>query len=73
MKRYLLFAGDNYYPSGGWGDFVTSHDDIEVLRRHPDFAAGSNDGGLRWSHIVDTHTGQKYRPAWDAETLEPID
>lgn len=21
MKNYLLFAGDHYYPSGGWDDF----------------------------------------------------
>ncbi len=19
--KYMLFAGENYYPSGGWGDF----------------------------------------------------
>ena len=24
MKRYLLFAGDQYYPSGGWNDFKNS-------------------------------------------------
>jgi len=26
MKRYLLFAGDHYYPSGGWRDFQGSFD-----------------------------------------------
>lgn len=28
MKRYLLFCGDNYYPGGGWEDFVGSYDDM---------------------------------------------
>lgn len=32
MKRYLLFAGDNYYPSGGMYDFVFSSDDINSLK-----------------------------------------
>jgi hypothetical protein len=33
MKRYLVFAGDDYYPAGGWGDFQGSFDsavDIET-------------------------------------------
>lgn len=29
MKRYLLFAGDNYYPSGGVNDFVMDYDTVE--------------------------------------------
>lgn len=27
MKRYLLFAGNDYYPSGGWHDLKASFDD----------------------------------------------
>jgi len=29
LKRYLVFAYDNYYPAGGWGDFMGSFDTIE--------------------------------------------
>lgn len=27
--RYLIFGGEQYYPTGGWFDFVTSTDDLE--------------------------------------------
>lgn len=54
---YLLFAGPQYYPAGGWSDFVrafASHEaaQIEVAAR------GYNDPtGYYWWHIVnaDTH------------------
>lgn len=29
MKRFLLFAGDIYYPVGGWNDFVGAFDSAE--------------------------------------------
>lgn len=28
-KRYLVFAGDYYYPLGGWGDFYDAFDTVE--------------------------------------------
>lgn len=31
MKRFLLFAFDTYYPSGGWSDFVGAFDTIEAV------------------------------------------
>ena len=31
--RYLLFAGLDYYPSGGMNDFVKGSDDLEELIR----------------------------------------
>lgn len=30
MKRYLVFAYDEYYPSGGMNDFVGDYDDLKV-------------------------------------------
>ena len=40
MKRYLAFAGDDYYPTGGWGDFVAASDDLdECVRLAKCFAA----------------------------------
>lgn len=32
MKRFLLFTFDEYYPSGGWADFVDSFETIEEAR-----------------------------------------
>jgi len=32
MPRYLLFMGENYYPVGGWDDYVASSDSIEELQ-----------------------------------------
>lgn len=31
MKRYMLFVGDTYYPSGGIKDFYGSYDDLDDL------------------------------------------
>lgn len=50
MKRYLLFCGYQYYPSGGWEDFAGSYDSIReailsIIDIHFD-----------WYHIVDTET-----------------
>ncbi len=52
MKRFLLFAGDDYYPSGGWGDFVGSYDSVEEA---------IPDAYSEWAHIVDTATGDVVR------------
>lgn len=45
MKQFLLFGGDNYYPSGGWGDFKGSFDTVSE--------AVESRGGGDWWHIVD--------------------
>ncbi len=34
MKRYAVFMYDNYYPSGGWHDFVEAFDSIEEAKKH---------------------------------------
>ena len=36
MKRYLLFAGDDFYPSGGMGDFIADFDSLEKARAAED-------------------------------------
>jgi hypothetical protein len=50
MKRYLLFGGERYYPSGGWEDFREDFDrrtdaNNAALKLHSD-----------WWQIVDTKT-----------------
>lgn len=31
-ERYLLFAGDFYYPAGGFSDFIDSYKSIEEIK-----------------------------------------
>ena len=52
MKRYLLFGGDDYYPAGGWGDFLGDFDSV------PDAvaAAASHPMKPQWAEVVDTET-----------------
>ena len=46
--KYLLFAGDNQYPDGGWNDFKGSFQNkenaIETAKRHH----------YDWWHVVDS-------------------
>jgi hypothetical protein len=53
MKRYMLFAGDDYYPAGGWDDFIGSFDSVE------DAMASFPRDRYDWWHIVDATIGQE--------------
>lgn len=48
MKRYLLFAGDHYYPLGADGDIIGDYDDLSEATRE-----GSN---YDWARILDMDT-----------------
>ena len=53
LQQFIVFAGDNYYPGGGWDDFQGSYETLqEALTEAP--ALGE------WWHIVDTKTGEVY-------------
>lgn len=57
MKRYLCFAGEDYYPSGGWDDYVDSFDTLEeavsfLRSKLSTYSTLRQDWG--WCHIVDT-------------------
>lgn len=61
MKRYILFGGADYYPSGGWDDFVATEDSVETLvavaRQLQSETAQRYYGAtntVEWAHIVDT-------------------
>jgi hypothetical protein len=60
MKRFLLFAGDKYYPSGGWHDFIGAFDSVEEAGAH---ARKTNDEFnytcFGWYHVVDSETREK--------------
>lgn len=53
MKRFLLFTGDNYYPSGGWGDFQKDFDTLEEATNY----MGHN-YNVDWFQVVDSTTGE---------------
>ena len=52
MDKWLLFAGDAYYPIGGFHDFVGSYTELEKAKE----AAWA--AKLDWWHIVNGNTGQ---------------
>ncbi len=57
MKRYMLFAGSQYYPSGGWDDFKDSFDTCEealvAARLQETGYKGKTKPVYDWFHVVD--------------------
>jgi hypothetical protein len=53
MKRYLIFAGDRYYPRLHLGDYAGQSDDAEEAQRQ----AKSELTESEWSTVLDTVTG----------------
>lgn len=52
MEKYLLFAGFEYYPSGGWGDYQGSFATLEEAVQK------SLSQEWDWVEIVDIDTKQ---------------
>lgn len=53
IKRYLVFAGEDFYALGGWGDFCGDFDTEDEA-----FKAALDVPNSEWRHIVDTKTGK---------------
>ena len=59
MKRFYLFAGDDYYPAGGVGDYRNSFNTIDAAIDH--FEAYNIKASMRgemawdWYQVVDSH------------------
>lgn len=49
MKRFILFAGDFYYPQGGMDDFVDSENTLKEAKELSE--------GYEWAHVLDIETG----------------
>lgn len=63
MKKYLLFAGDNYYPNGGFDDIKMSGNSIKECIAYYDtyikqFSFGHS---CTWGHIIDRDTFEKVK------------
>lgn len=53
MKRFLLFAGPNYYPSGGWEDFIGAFDTQQEAQAEYDTRSKKKSSDYHWYQIVD--------------------
>ncbi len=53
-KRFLLFAFDCYYPTGGWNDFIGSYDSLDEA------STAAKHCNYDFKQIVDIETGEKY-------------
>lgn len=49
--RYILFAGETYYASGGAHDYMGQSNEEMELRNYPSLDI------FDWWHILDTETG----------------
>ena len=56
MKRYLVFAGIDYYPAGGWNDFAGDADTLDEARQIVNLERRRPRLPARWWQIVDTTT-----------------
>ncbi len=50
-KRFVVFAGDDHYPLGGWRDFRNS---FHQFCNAKEFARKTIDNGCDWAQVVDT-------------------
>ena len=78
IKRFLLFAGESYYPQGGLDDLLGSYDTladaVQALNDRPD-------GSDEWAEVLDTALGgridlcltAKSGPCrWQAQPIEDL-
>lgn len=79
MKRFLVFAGHDYYPNGGWADFKEGFDDLDsaaaeagrlVTEQDPNRAKGQ--GRFDWSQVIDLQmgTGRRIHRASDGTVTQ---
>lgn len=64
MKRFLLFYGMIYYPSGGAGDFKKDFDTKEEAEEYYNSNYKyriNNNGDYTWGNILDIQTGKKIK------------
>lgn len=61
LKRFLLFAGEDCCPGGGWSDFRGSYDTVEETRR----AWTARTQHYDWWQVIDSTTGQHVEDDFD--------
>ena len=66
MKRFIVFAGDFYYPGGGAADYVADFDTIDAAKAWRGWSSN-------WLHVLDTYTKEVHEThngEWTAKPLE---
>lgn len=62
MNRFLLFAGDTYYPEGDWSDFKSSHSTLAGAESTGKGMLERGELGLseaaNWFEVVDGQRGR---------------
>lgn len=58
MRRFLVFAGSDYYPQGGWDDFICSR---PILSEAIFYAKDQLNKSAEWAHVVDFESLQIVR------------
>lgn len=78
MKRFALFVGPIYYPSGGWEDYYGAYDLLEeAFAKRSELVKDEDDpnGEYRWGMVVDLKIGKIIlkdgTPDLDVYTNEP--
>lgn len=61
MNRFLLFAGDTYYPSVGWRDLEGNFETVEQAE------GAAEELDKDWWHIVDMESGESVKNNYDRE------
>lgn len=61
MKQFLLFAGDNHDPKGGWDDFITDADSIDELKS---LVSCSYDDAGKYDYVY----FEINHPRWDCDS-----
>lgn len=65
--RYIVLAGDSYYPNG-WDDFRGSFDSLDEARIAAQAAAADpkavDDPGYSWWQIIDKTTDKVVERSW---------
>lgn len=66
FKRYLLFAGVNYYANGGMGDYEGDFDSLDMAQEAGDnlIGTGAQYRYIEWAQILDLETKKTWTTGW---------
>lgn len=70
MKRFLLFIGPEYYPSGGFSDFNSEHETQESAVALGQKKVVEESAYYGWWHVVDLSNGLIVAFGSDEKPLE---
>lgn len=57
-KRFIVLAGWYYYPGGGMGDFISSHDTLDEAKDGLNKYKRDESIMDTWGHVYDRHLGK---------------